>query len=114
MTKKMHRSRSKAKKTKRAVKRLVDHYVHRRTAKHSCMVCKSTMHGMPHALVTNKISKLSKTQKRPTALFAGQLCNSCRTTVLQEAVKVKYSVKELTQVDLLLKPLVEKAILSVE
>ena len=88
MPKPWQRNRSKARKKKRTIKHLVTHYVERKKAKHSCSVCGKIMHGLPHRKLNSEVARLSKTEKRPTALLAGTLCNNCRTIVLEEAVKV--------------------------
>ena len=71
-----------------------------KTGKHHCSVCQRVMHGMPHGKTRGEMAKLSKTEKRPEALLAGTLCNLCRATAVEEAVKVKLGLKPLKDVAL--------------
>ena len=85
-----------------------------KSGKHHCSVCGKLMHGMPHGKTTVQVKKLSKSQRRPEALLAGTLCNICRVRIMEAAIQVKYGMKEMTTIDLFLKPLVEKAVAQVE
>ena len=67
----------------------------KKTGKHRCNLCRSIMHGMPHGKRAFEVGKMGKTQKRPTALFAGKLCNRCRGIAVEEAIKVKEKAKKI-------------------
>lgn len=84
-----------------------------KTSKHKCALCKKVMHGMPHGKARSGARKLSKTEKRPSALLAGTLCNSCRKRVIEEAVKVRTGLKEMDKVELRHKKFVDLAIARV-
>jgi len=79
-----------------------------------CKGCGNRLHGVPHALKKHKLGKLSKTQKRPSALFGGLLCSSCRSDVMQEAVLCMDGQKSLNQTGLREKKWVEMAIQSIK
>ena len=83
------------------------YYVKAKPGKHHCALCQKVLHGMPHNKTRAQLSKLSKTKKRPEALLAGQVCNQCRTTLLDEAVKIKLETKKLDDVKISFKPYVE-------
>ena len=90
------------------------HYFKGKPGKHHCALCSKVLHGMPHNKTKAQLSKLSKTQKRPEALLAGQVCNQCRTMLLDEAVKIKLKTKSLDDVKLNFKPYVESLMKMVE
>lgn len=102
------KDRGKAKKFKRLpsgkVKVL---YVREKPGKHHCSLCRKVMHGLPHGKTRAEVSKLSKTQKRPEALLAGTLCNQCRQSALDEAIKVRVNLKSLDDVALNVQPFVK-------
>ena len=89
-------------------------YGRRKTSKHKCALCHGVMHGMPHGKTGNQAGKLSKTERRPSALFAGTLCNLCRKQVIEEAVKVKAGLKEIGKVELRHKKFVDLALTKIE
>ena len=76
-------------------------YDRAKTGKHKCSLCQKVLHGMPHGRTPAEVRKLSKTERRPSALLAGTLCNQCRTLALEEAFKVKAGLKDLNQVSLM-------------
>ena len=51
-------------------------YAKRKPQKAHCAVCKQVLHGTASER-PYKMSKLSKTEKRPERPFAGQLCSKC-------------------------------------
>ncbi len=73
-------------------------YKKNKPAKKKCVLCSRQLHGVPHGKSTAEISKLSKTQKRPNALFGGILCNKCREKVIREAALVKTGEKKKEEV----------------
>jgi ribosomal protein L34E len=60
-----------------------------------CNDCGNKLQG-----VADDTRKYSKTERRPSAIFAGKLCNTCRTHAVEEALKVKTNVKKRDQVNL--------------
>ena len=52
------------------------HFKTRRQAKTKCRLCDTILSGVPHG-THNKIRKNSKTQKRPSRPFGGNLCSKC-------------------------------------
>ncbi len=114
MSKPSQRTSSKAKKFKRGQKNLSIHFTAKKTSKHSCSLCGRVMHGMPHGKISSEVRKLSKTEKRPEALLAGQVCNSCRSVIVEEAIKVKENLKSLQQVNLGLTSWVSKVMNKME
>jgi len=81
-----------------------------KSSKHKCNNCGRVMHGMPHGKTKAKTKKLGKTEKRASALFAGQLCNKCRAIVVEDAAKIKAGIKKKEAVNLKLKKYVEEAL----
>ncbi len=79
------------------------YFVRDKAGKHHCGVCKAVLHGTPHSKPASKIRKLSKSERRPTALFAGVLCSKCRTLVVEEAAKIESKTKKLDEVELRLR-----------
>ena len=79
---------------------------------HECHYCGRKMHGMPHRCNENQTRKLSKTKRRPEVMFAGTLCNQCRTNVWNESAKVYAGIKPLDEIDLRLKNWVNQALLK--
>jgi len=75
-------------------------FVRGKAGKHLCALCKKALHGVPHGKVGSKVRKLSKTKRRPTALFAGTLCTKCRSLVVEESAKVEAGAKKLDAVEL--------------
>ena len=108
------KDRAKQKKFRRTPGQTKAYYVKAKPGKHHCSLCGKVMHGMPHHKTRAEVNKLSKTQKRPEALLAGQVCNKCRTVVLDETVKVKLKTKTLDDVKLSFKPYVETLLGKVE
>ncbi|MDO8428420.1 MAG: 50S ribosomal protein L34e [Candidatus Diapherotrites archaeon] len=62
-----------------------------------CAECHTALRGV---VTGRKAFKFSKTEKRPEALFAGKLCNSCRIKYVEEALKVKTGVKDLNHINI--------------
>jgi len=74
----------------------------------SCALCSKTLAG-----VSNE-RNLSKSEKRPSAMFAGVLCNECRTTVVEEAIKVKQGIKRLEDCEVRLRSYIEQSLKLLE
>ncbi len=98
-------------KTAKQTKRIA---VKKKTGKRHCSVCGRALHGTPSGKGIAGTGKLSKTQKRPSAMFAGLLCNKCRATVLEEALKIKYAGKKQEESSIKLKKFVEDAMKKIE
>lgn len=65
----------------------------KKPSRRECSVCGRALHGTPSGKGIAQTRRLSKTEKRPSAMFAGLLCNKCRAMVLEEALKIKYAGK---------------------
>ncbi len=98
-------------KTPKQTKRIA---VKKKTGKCRCSICSRALHGTPSGKGIAGTRKLSKTQKRPSAMFAGLLCNKCRAMVLEEALKIKYAGKKQEMSSIKLKKFVEEAIKRIE
>ncbi len=83
-------------------------FVRGKTAKHKCAACGKALHGVPHGKTSSQVRKLSKTERRPTGIFAGVLCGQCRSKVAAEAAKVEAKAKKLWEVELKLRKYVEQ------
>lgn len=95
--------RWKHKKFVKTVKHTKKRYIRGKSSKITCGSCGKTLHGVPHGKTKAYVGKLSKTQRRPSVIFAGTLCNKCRTIVVEEAVKVNQGIKELEDIDFAIK-----------
>jgi ribosomal protein L34E len=72
------------------------------------------MQGVPSGKNVSETRKMSKTEKRPTAIFAGILCNKCRATVLEEALKIKYAGKPIEKSSIKTRKFVTEAMNKIE
>ena len=80
----------------------------KKTKKRTCILCKSQLHGVPHGKSKAMLASMSKTEKRPSAIFGGKLCSNCRRKVVDEAIMVKQNSKDIRNVDLSLKKFVNQ------
>ncbi|MCD6478401.1 MAG: 50S ribosomal protein L34e [Candidatus Diapherotrites archaeon] len=74
----------------------------------SCALCSKKLAG-----VSNE-RNLSKSEKRPSAIFGGVLCNKCRKTVIEEAIKVKQGIKRLEDCEVRLRGYIEQSLKLLE
>mgnify|MGYP001580841852 CR=1 FL=1 len=81
-----------------------------KTSKRTCGLCGHELHGVPHGKTVVQVSKLSKTEKRPSTIFGGVLCTKCRTLVVEDAAKIKTGVISLSDVSFKEKNFVEMAL----
>lgn len=106
MPKKSDRTKKKKfRKTGSGTKRI---FVKDKPGKHKCALCPRVMHGTPHGKTSSQVRKLAKTKRRPTALFAGILCNKCRGTVVEEVAKIEAGAKSMNDVELRLRKYVKQ------
>lgn len=56
----------------------------------SCSICSKRLQGVPK----KGVAKLAKTEKRPSILFGGILCNTCRDSVFDDAIMLKTGLIE--------------------
>jgi len=84
------------------------HYAKKKNSKCKCSLCKKVMHGMPHSKTIAEVRKLPKSKRRPEVLFAGKLCNKCRTLVVEEAIKLKEGLKTREEIALNLLSLIDE------
>ncbi|MDO8538234.1 MAG: hypothetical protein Q7S21_05085 [archaeon] len=101
--------RWKNKKFTKTVKNTTKKYIREKSSQHTCGNCGKVLHGMPHGKTKAFVKKLSKTQRRPSVIFAGTLCNKCRNVVVEEAVKVNQGLKEMDDIDFAIKDYVIQA-----
>lgn len=94
-------------KRKRLSKRTVIVFKKPVKGKKQCALCKERLLGTK---TLAKERKASKSEKRPSRIFGGILCTKCTSYVLNEAVKVKEGVKELSAVKLSVKNYAENAL----
>jgi large subunit ribosomal protein L34e len=94
--------------------RVVTHYRKEKTSKHVCAICGAPLHGVPHGRRPAEVRKLAKSERRPERIFAGVLCARCTRRVLMEAFFIKHGIKEMKDVDMVLRPFVEQALKGVE
>ncbi len=80
------------------------HLEKRKDTKARCALCNEILFGASHE------RGLSKSEKRPSAIFAGTLCNKCRKEVLEEAIKVKEGIKKLEECDIMQRKYIKEAL----
>lgn len=86
------------------------HSASKRSGKKTCSLCGSVLHGMPHGKRKAEISKLAKSEKRPTGLFGGVLCSRCRSNALEEAIRIQIGSKQMEEISLTERNFVEQAL----
>ncbi len=86
----------------------------KKPGKQKCAICKKILHGVPHGKTATQRKKLSKSKKRPSAFFGGVICGKCRAMVMEESAKIVAKVKKINDVDIFLKPWVEKTVKRIE
>lgn len=86
----------------------------KKTGKRECGVCGRAMHGTPSGKGVCGTRKMGKTERRPSAIFAGILCNKCRALVLEEALKIKYAGKTKDESSIRLERYVSEAERKIE
>ncbi|MCD6434092.1 MAG: 50S ribosomal protein L34e [Candidatus Diapherotrites archaeon] len=91
------RKKVKYRKTAKGTKKI---FVKGKTSKHRCALCGRYLHGVPHSKRPSEVRKLSKTERRPTAIFGGVLCSRCRTKIIEEAALIKAGAKEISDISL--------------
>ena len=100
----------KARKTPSGTK---DTYHKNKPSKVTCAVTGECLKGVPHAR-KSKVSKLSKTKKRPSVPFGGVLSSKAREQVFIETGKVVAGIKTIDDVDEKYKKYVKQAIARTE
>ena len=96
------------KKFKRTIKgKSKVYYVREKPSKHHCAICRGILHGTAHGKKVAEISKLSKTQKRPSVVFGGVLCTKCRKAIMEDSAKVISEVKKIEDINLTRRKYVE-------
>jgi large subunit ribosomal protein L34e len=65
----------------------VMHYVRRKPSKHTCGKCGKVLSGMPREL-PYKIRAMSKSERRPTRVFGGNLCSACSRSAIKAKARV--------------------------
>ena len=98
-------------KTPKGTKRIV---AKKKPGKRHCSACGRALQGTPSGKGVAETRRLSKTEKRPSAMFAGLLCNKCRATVLEEALKIKYCGKKQEESSIKLRHFVSEAMRKIE
>ncbi|BBG24377.1 50S ribosomal protein L34e [Sulfuracidifex tepidarius] len=59
---------------------IATHYEDKRNSSSTCHFCGKPLHGAK----TNKLSKFSKSERRPSRPFAGVLCHSCLERLIKQ------------------------------
>ena len=52
-----------------------------------CAICKKPLHGIPRFSVS-QIRKLSKSNRRPSRAYGGNLCSSCAREVFKDKARI--------------------------
>ncbi|NPA86970.1 MAG: 50S ribosomal protein L34e [Candidatus Diapherotrites archaeon] len=87
--------------------RVVFHFRREKPGKHVCALCGRPLHGVPHGRRPVEVRKLSKTERRPERIFGGVLCADCARRVIEIAFYVKTGAKDMSTVDIKMRPYVE-------
>lgn len=82
----------------------------KKTGKHYCTLCASILHGMPHGVAKAKLARMSKTEKKPTGIFAGVLCSKCSRRAIDEAIIAGQSSKGIESSDLSFRKFAKQAL----
>ena len=109
-----HERASEKKFTRTPGGRVSIHFFKGKAAKHSCALCGNQLHGTPHGRRKSGVSKLSKSERRPSSAFGGVLCGGCREIIFTEAIKVKGKMKDIRDVSMKSKKYVEMAMARVK
>ncbi|MBS3058293.1 MAG: 50S ribosomal protein L34e [Candidatus Diapherotrites archaeon] len=81
----------------------------KKTGKRSCILCGKQLHGVPHGRTKAQVSGLGKSEKKPSVIFGGILCSSCRRLVIDEAAMLRQKSKSIQEIDLSRQKLVTQA-----
>lgn len=82
----------------------------KRSAKILCALCKRKLSGVPHNKSITEIAKMPKSEKRPSRIFAGTLCNICSQSIVRESALLKDGAREMKDISLKKKIFVEEAL----
>ena len=82
--------------------RTVTHTKPKKTGYHECAVCHGLLHGTPRGTVV-KIRKMSKSERRPTRPFGGQLCTKCSRNVMSFRAQIKGEMIKESEVPIALR-----------
>ncbi len=63
--------------------RLALHYVKKEPSKHACASCKRPLHGVAKGRA-HDVAKLTRSQKRPSRPYGGNLCSGCMRGLMKE------------------------------
>ena len=64
------------------------HYRARKPKAHKCAICGQPLKGTPN-YAPSQLKKISKTKKRPSRIYGGQICHSClRKMLIKEALNL--------------------------
>ena len=86
----------------------------KKTGKRTCALTRQALSGVPHGKRKSEVRKLSKSQRRPTAVLGGVLSSKARRHVMEESIKVKTKVKSLQDVELKVRGFVNQVIKKLE
>jgi len=98
------------KKFRRGKKKTHVFFVRDRQGKQHCALCSGLLLGVPQNKTNSERRNLKKTEKRPSVVFGGVLCSSCRKLVWEEGVKVKIGFKKKEAVELRLNHYVDEVL----
>jgi len=97
-----HRSRSVKKRQVRTPGgRTVTHYKKKKPSKHKCGRCGKVLAGVP-SRIQSEIRKLSKSEKVPSRVYAGDLCADCVDSLIRYRTRfeVKFKYSEFSDLEL--------------
>ena len=98
--------KTKKKKKRRVTSGSREYFEREKTSKAVCGLCGSQLHGMPHGKKVSEVSKMSKTEKRPSVPFGGVLCTKCRRMVAEERAKLESGTKQASEIEIRIKKFV--------
>jgi ribosomal protein L34E len=75
-----------------------------------CGICHKKLQGVPKG----DLRKMSKTEKRPSILFGGVLCNTCRDSIFDDAIMLKLNIIKDSDVSFKKKVYVNQALKHID
>jgi len=69
-----------------------------------CAICSTVLHGVSHGANRSRMAKQAKSQRRPTGMLGGIVCNTCKRMLVVEMAKVKAGVKKMADTKISIRP----------
>lgn len=73
-----------------------------------CAICEGVLHGVPHGASRSHVAKQSKSQRRPTGMLGGIVCNVCKRMLVNEMAKVNAGIKKMSDTQISIRPFLKQ------